>query len=213
MRVAVVSSVYGSYDQPVAPREQTVPCDWIMVSDVEGAPYPWKTVVEPRKGVHPRLAAKVAKCRPDLYADADIHIWVDASFHIHHPEFVDWCVTQVAEAPMAQIPHPDRRRILEEAHASTGLPKYQDLPMIAQAESYLASGYPYDWGLWATGLIVYKGTSSIGDAWLREQTRHTYQDQISEAPLLWKQAIRPADMGGGLLNNPYFAIRGHRDHL
>jgi hypothetical protein len=212
MRVAVLSSVYGGYDQPVAPREQTYPCDWILVSDTDHAVYPWKSIVEPRKGIHPRLAAKVAKCRPDLYADVDVHIWVDASFHIHHPEFVTWCLAHVEDNVIAQIPHPDRRRILDEAHASTGLPKYQDLPMATQAESYLAAGYPYDWGLWATGLIVYRGRSVIGDAWLAEQVRWTYQDQISEPPLLWRHGIRPTDMQGGLLNNPYFAIRGHRDH-
>jgi hypothetical protein len=211
--VAVLSSVYGGYDHPIAPAEQDVACDWILVSVQDHDCHPWKVVVEPRPQLHPRLAAKVAKCRPDLYTDADVTIWVDASIHITSPGFVSWCVAELGESEAAQIPHPMRRRISDEAQESHGMPKYAGLPVFAQVDSYLSAGYPDDWGLWATGLIVYKGRSRFGDAWLREQMRWTYQDQLSEAPVLHAHGIRPVDLTGGLFNHPMFTIRGHRDHL
>lgn len=215
MKVAVVSSCYGGYDSPIPPTlPQTMDAEWVLVSEQAYDVPPWRTVVEPRSQLHPRLAAKVAKCRPDLYADADVHIWVDASFAIISPNFVSWCVSHVADGQqMAQIPHPERKRLTDEAAHSAGLPKYAGLPIHEQAARYLDAGYPDDWGLWATGLIVYRGGTPIGDQWLREQLRFTYHDQISEAPLLYAFNVRPVDMGGGLLHNPHFRIRGHRDHM
>jgi len=187
--------------------------EWVLVTD---RPYDvpgWRVEVEPRTQLHPRLAAKVAKCRPDLYVDADVFVWVDASFAIRSSDFVSWCVGHLQYGPQAQIPHPDRRSIIAEADFSHALPKYVGLPTREQADHYIKQGYPDGWGLWATGLIVYRGRSLIGDDWLREQLRWTYQDQVSEPPLLWSRNLRPVDMAGGLLNNPHFTIRGHRDHL
>lgn len=213
-RVAVVSSVYGGYDVPVPPVPQEMPdVEWVLVTDQAYELETWRTVVEPRPQLHPRLAAKVAKCRPDLYADADVHIWIDASFAIRRPDFVTWCLAHTIYGTVAQIPHPDRKRIVDEADFSHGMPKYVGLPVREQAAHYVAAGYPDGWGLWATGLIVYEGRSPFGDEWLREQMRWTYQDQVSQPPLLWQHDVRPVDMGGGLLSNPYFQLRGHRDHL
>lgn len=214
MSIAVVSSVYGGYDIPVSPVRQDVECDWILVSDRDYDCHPWKVVVEPRPQLHPRLAAKVAKCRPDLYTDADITIWVDASFAITSPGFVSWCVEQLGDGEVAQIPHPQRRHITDEARVSATLPKYGGLPVVEQAASYVAQGYPDGWGLWATGLIVYRGKSRFGDAWLTEQMRFTYQDQLSEAPVLHRMGIRPVDMNPAVLfGHPHFGLRAHRDEL
>lgn len=210
--IAVVSSVYGGYDIPTPPAPQDIDCDWILVSDRDYDCHPWKVIVEPRPQLHPRLAAKVAKCRPDLYADAEIVVWVDASFAITSPRFVSWAISHLDRGDVAQIPHPQRRRITDEARVSATLPKYRGLPVVEQADSYVADGYPDDWGLWATGLIAYRGKSRFGDAWLREQMRWTYQDQLSQAPVLRSLGIRPVDMQPAVLfGHPHFALRGHRD--
>lgn len=212
MTIAVVSSVYGGYDIPTPPVPQDVECDWVLVSDRDYDCHPWKVVVEPRPQLHPRLAAKVAKCRPDLYTGADIVVWVDASFAIISAGFVSWAVSHLEHGDVAQIPHPQRRRISDEARVSATLPKYRGLPVVEQVDTYLSEGYPDDWGLWATGLIAYRGKSQFGDAWLREQLRWTYQDQLSEAPVLHQLGIRPVDMQPAVLfGHPHFGLRGHRD--
>lgn len=215
MKVAVVTSAYGEYDEPSVPVEQTIPVEYVLVTDRDHlAPLPWRTVFEPRPQLHPRLAAKVAKCRPDLYTDADVIIWMDASMEITSPEFAMWCVETLAEAPLAQIPHPERQCILPEASVSSVMGKYAGLPVLAQAESYIAAGHPRDWGLWATGLIVYNAGTWIrpfGDSWLREQVRWSYQDQLSQAPLLRIARMRPTGLPGRLWGHDKFAIRRHRD--
>jgi hypothetical protein len=217
MRVAIVSSVYGGYDQPSPGVPQFLPdaeCEYVLVTDQPYDCHPWRVVVEPRPQLHPRLAAKVAKCRPDLYADADFYVWMDTSFHVNAVDFVSWMVSHLEHGPMAQIRHPDRSRIVDEADVSAHMTKYAGLPVKEQAAHYVERGYPDGWGLWATGLIGYRSCPEaqvFGDAWLREQMRFTYQDQLSEAPVLHALGLKPVDLPGPLLGHPKFTIRAHRD--
>lgn len=195
MSVAVISSIYGGYDAPKVQPEQSVEAEWILVTDREIDAPGWKVVVEPRPHMHPCLAAKVAKCRPDLYApDVDTIVWVDGSLQF----LINSALATILESlyngnnPIAQVKHPHRECIYDEAEFCVPIPKYAGQPMLQQVEHYRQHGHPSNWGLWATGIIVrsYLGHSTraahhrMGDAWLREQLRWTFQDQLSEAPLL-----------------------------
>lgn len=205
MRVAVVSSVYGGYDRPAAPAPQTVAAEWVLVSDRLYEVPPWRCVVEP-SSMDPRMAAKIAKARPDLYVQADVYIWVDASIQVANGEFVSWCLEHLERGDVAQVPHPQRRCIRDEAHVVA--PRW---PMaVAQAAHYMEQGHPPGWGLWATGVIASRGPLPFGGAWLREMTRWTPRDQVSQPPLLRSAGIRPVDMHVGKLHhNTYFTVRSH----
>lgn len=214
MTIAVLTSIYGGYDVPAPPTPQDIDCEWLLVTDRQVDCWPWKPVVEPRPQLHPRLAAKVAKCRPDLYTDADVTIWVDGHLRITSPSFVSWAIRSLDYGQIAQLPHPHRRSVVEEARVSEQLPKYRGLPVAQQIINYLEQGYPDGWGLWATGLIVRHtvgATVVFGDAWLAEQVRWTYQDQLSEAPILWRHGLRPVDLDGPLLGHPMFDLAHHSD--
>jgi hypothetical protein len=214
LRVACVTSLYGSYDQPAAPVPQDLDCEWVLVADREYDCWPWKVIVEPRPGLPPRLAAKVTKCRPDAYADADLTVWVDAHFRIKHPGFVSWAVRSLGRAHIAQLRHPQRTRLSEEAAPSARLPKYAGLPLQQQAAHYLAAGYPDGWGLWAAGLIVRRISGAMvrfGDAWLAEQVRWTVQDQLSEPPLLYWHGLEVATLAGPLVGHWGFDLGVHAD--
>jgi len=214
VKIAIISSVYGGYDQPAPMPEQDVESERVLVADRPYDDWLGRVVVEPRPQLHPRLAAKVAKCRPDLYADADAYIWVDASFQVTTPDFASWAVSHLQQGLIAQIVHPARTRIRDEAEVSAHMTKYAGLPVREQAAHYIAQGYPDGWGLWATGLIVYRGGSvmrEFGDVWLREQLRWTYQDQLSEAPVLHALGLKPVPIGGDLYRSGRFVIRNHRD--
>jgi hypothetical protein len=199
MSVAVISAVYGDYDTPIAPPEQSVEADWILVSDREHVVDGWRQVIEPRAHMHPRLAAKVPKCRPDLYSSADVLIWVDGSLMITSGGFVEWCIASLGDHQMAQFFHPERSSIVSEAIVSAGMAKYAYQSVGLQAAHYITEGHPENWGLWATGLIVRdQSCHRFGDAWLREQ------------PLLRGFGIDIANLkGGSIWRNPYFTIRPH----
>lgn len=214
MTVAIVSSVYGGYDQPAAPVTQDIDCEFILVTDREGAGWPWEVILEPRPGLHPRLAAKVAKCRPDHYTDAEATVWVDGHLHITSPGFARWATAPLSHADLAQLAHPQRRSLLEEAALSATLAKYRGLPVGAQIASYLQRGYPESWGLWATGLIARRTSPAVkafGDGWLAEQVRWTVQDQLSEPPLLYWSDLAIATLDGPLLGHPMFDLGIHAD--
>lgn len=194
--IAVISSIYGNYDRPLIPPLQHVDCDWIMVTEPDTPlPRPWRPVGEYRPGLHPRLAAKLAKCRPDLYTDADVTIWIDGCVEIHTSDFVSWCLDALGDAELAQHHSVGRCSLIGEAAVAKPMRKYQGLPLHEQAQSYVDAGHPDDWGLWWTGLIVRRRTCpDFGSPWLVEMLRWSYEDQISQAPVLRKLGLRPVDI-------------------
>lgn len=209
----IISSVYGDYDQPEF-TPQSVPVDCVMVTDgLTEIPEGWSTVIEPRPHMHPRLAAKVAKCRPDLYTSDDITIWVDASI-VLRPRFAEWVLDELDEHGLAQLPHPVRQSIVDEAEVSAGMEKYANQAVLAQATYYVQQrSHPPAWGMWATGIIARRRStvnSTLGARWLAEQVRWTYQDQISQPFVLHDMGVRPHDLTGPLWHHPHFTVRGHR---
>ena len=207
MTVAVVTCTLGGYDAPLGLPDQTVPFEHVFISDEFGSPW------EGHRDAHPRLLAKVPKCRPDLYTDADVNVWVDGSFRVKSPMFVAWCVEQLGSADLAMFRHPHRTGIVDEAEVSAPMTKYQGHPVKNQAVSYIARGFQGTSGLWATGLIVSRPTERIrqlGAAWLLELLRWSWQDQISLPPLLEQFGIEPVALDGPLVGHHLFDIRAHR---
>lgn len=214
MTVAIVCSVMGGYDQPAAPEVQDIDCEFILVTDRDVSCPPWKVIVEPRPTLPPRLAAKVAKCRPDLYTDCEATVWVDGHVRITDPGFARWATAPLEQADLAQLAHPHRRSLTQEAALSASLPKYAGMPVRAQLVSYLQRGYPDTWGLWAAGIIARRTSPAVkafGDAWLAEQVRWTVQDQLSEPPLLYWSDLEVATLDGPLLGHPMFDLVPHQD--
>ncbi len=226
-KIAVVSSCYGEYDSIYAPPEQTVDCEWVLVTDSmpqlqpstrsyrhpSGMPESsWQVRIEPRPQLHPRTAAKVAKCRPDWYADADIYLWIDSSIKILSAEFVQWATSFLEHGPLAMKLSRARKSIIAEAEIAQGMQKYQGLPVLEQAQHYLSKGYPDDWGVWGTGLMARCAECpNFGDAWLAEQIRWTYEDQISLPWVLWNMNLRPVDLSIDFDLSDMLAITSHRD--
>lgn len=221
VNVAVVTSVYGGYDTDLPDiANQDLPVHGVFVTD-STTPRPddaaWTRVLEPRDHLHPRYAAKVAKCRPDLYVpDADVIVWLDGACRLLRPDALTWVVDGTAGHPLSQFVHPDRQRISDEADASGWMLKYQGQPVHEQVAHYLKD-HRDDYGLWATGCIVYRPLlfpvrvtlPVFGDAWLTEQARWTYQDQLSEPVVLADLGLRPHPIPGDLRSNGYMAWAPH----
>lgn len=212
MKVAVVSAIYGGYDQPAVHPPQTVDTEFVLITDreIDAPMWLWRVVVEPRPHMHPRLAAKVPKCRPDWYVDADVWIWLDGSATLKREDSVEQLLT--VAGPLAQFVHPERNSITAEAAVSTMLGKYAGQQVTEQAAHYVKRGHQDDWGLWATGCIVYRRSydfATVGRAWLAEQVRWSYQDQISQPPILAGYGMRPGTIPGNLWDNPLVQFSVH----
>lgn len=223
MSVAVITSVYGSYDQLPPVPDQTIDAEWICVTDVPASEFRddlgWRIVHEPRNHMHPRLAAKVAKCQPWLYTRADTTVWIDGACRLLRPDSLAMILTGAEGHPLAQIVHPWRDCIYTEAEASAWMPKYQGQLITEQVDHYQANGHPEGWGLWATGMIVRNMADifrnieyhKLGDEWLLEQMRWSYQDQLSQPYVLRRLGLRPHTLPFDLHGSGVFEWLNHRD--
>ena len=213
MKVAVVSAVFGRYDEPVF-VEQTVPCEYVLVTDGQClVPKGWDVqVVNPGK-LEPRLAAKFAKCAPWRFVDADVYVWLDGSI-VPEAHLVESFLDCLVDQDVAFYSHPHRNSISSEVQKTTELNKYPGQPTREQVEHYLASGHPDEWGLWAAGIYVWRDTLAVrqmGERWLAEICRWSLQDQLSLPVVLREVGLWPAPLPGSLLSNGLFKIRQHAD--
>lgn len=221
MSVAVVSSSYGGYDNIDARPEQSLDAEWIMVTDNPELDAPgWNVIVEKRPHMHPRLAAKVPKCVPFTYTNADTIVWMDASCRLLQRHALASLVEASGGAPLGQVTHPWRDCIYDEAEASIGMPKYDGQPIREQVAHYKDCGYPVHGGLFATGLIVRNKLNDIqaefGYRWLAEQVYWSYQDQLSQMPILasmrlQRKQIHVTPLPFALHGSGVFEWRTHTD--
>lgn len=202
--LACVTAVYGAYDEVKHAPPGFDDC--VLVTD-QAAPRfglrhrGWRVISLPVARAHPRLAAKIPKCRPDWFTDADASVWIDGSFRIRDTRLAGLARKLLANHDLIVSEHPEsvagptweaRNCLLEEAVFSADRPKYVGSPVVEQAEHYLKQGMPRGWGLWALGIIGRNHTKELGEfglAWLLEIERWTVQDQVSFPYLIWQREI------------------------
>ena len=213
MRVAVVSAVFGGYDEPVY-VEQSVDCHHVMVTDgMVNVPRQFEHVRVDRGSIDPRSVGKFPKCCPWEFADADLFVWLDGSI-MPDRRLVERMIADLGDGDVTFHPHPDRTSIVAEAEASVPLSKYDGQDVMGQARAYVDAGHPDGWGLWAAGLFVMRDSVRVrqfGQLWLDEINRWTVQDQLSLPVVLRRCGLDVRSLSGGLRGNPLFKIRRHSD--
>lgn len=219
MTIAVITAIYDDYDTLKPTLEQNTDVEWICVTDsyssVEKGESGWKIINEPRPHLHPNRAAKTPKCLPWLYTDAASSIWIDASYQVVSPTFAE-DVLSYAD-PIAQFAHPWRQCVYAEADESLLLPKYKDEAwrIKAQIQDMHRREHPYDWGLWATGVIARHHCQSVmhfGFDWLYGIYQYSYQDQLSHPVALRDNMLDITDLPGTHLSNEWLVYQGSGRH-
>jgi len=218
MTIAILTAIYDSYDTLKPTLEQDTDVEWICVTD-NGRLIPksngWNVVYESRKHLHPNRAAKTPKCLPWLYTDASSSIWIDASYQVVSPTFAE-DVLSYAD-PIAQFSHPWRNCAYAEAEESLRLPKYQDEygRIHSQVQELHRREHPYDWGLWATGVIARhhcKDIMQFGFDWLYNIYEYSYQDQLSHPDSIRRNISNIEDLPGTHLSNEWLLYQGSGRH-
>lgn len=218
MTVAIVSVITGGYDEPKPIVEQDIDCVATLVVDKynENVDDGWaQQVIHP--GEDSRVAAKAAKIRPwdvaDWWAEPiDAWIYVDASFQITSPSFAREILAQ-ADSPVSQYRHPQRDCIYDEAaFTAQYAAKYADVPVLDQAAHYATTGHPRNWGLWNTGVIVYREpVEYLAALWEAEIRRWGPQCQISQPVALRRAGVRPHTLPGVVYDTPWMTHHAHND--
>jgi hypothetical protein len=120
----------------------------------------------------------------------------------------------VKEGSMFAIPkHPDRICVYEEASAVKRMNKDLSHVVDSQMARYRKQGYPKNWGLVQSGLIIRKNTEDVSyfcNLWWEEIQRGSKRDQLSFNYVLWRytipvRVINPSEFGG-----LYFHLYSHR---
>ncbi len=145
---------------------------------------------------------------------ADLSIWIDASLRIKSSTFVADMRDHLGVGDWAMFAHPWRDCIYDEAAASVILPKYQDLPILAQVEAYRSVVPPHA-GLYACGVIVRREPTSdrmkkANELWWQENLKWTYQDQLSLPYVL--RNVGNCDLiriPGNLFSNAWLKLTPH----
>jgi len=223
-RIALVSAIYGDHDEVKRAPAGFDEC--ILVTDnsrtaLRGMYLGWKSVRHRLKGLDARMAAKVAKCRPDWFTTCEYSVWVDGSVVVHGSGLGEVAREQLTFDDFIVAQHPEsvdgpnwaaRTCLFEEAMFCSSRPKTAHLPVVEQAEHYLEHGMPRNWGLWAAGVVGRRHTDRVkelGSAWLLEMERWTVRDQISLPYLLWQRDWRPATWPFPQRGNELFSILKH----
>lgn len=222
MTITVITSIMGGYDTLKPQPPQDIDVEFLCVTD---SPHvqsddTWKVWYQPANPlIHPRFTAKVPKCVPWLWTGREgLVIWMDGSFVLkneHSVAALQEVTIASSELDVWQFVHPNRGCIYDEAAFSAPLPKYVDQPIVNQVHSYAEANHPTNWGLWATGFIVYPAWSYLvqerGMRWLTEQVTWTNQDQISQ-PHVWRlYGHPPRALPGHLLINDFATLLPHLD--
>lgn len=211
-RVAVYTAIFGDYDE--LKEQPSVPgVDYIcFTDDRERHSAQWRVVRRQPRFEHPRLSAKWFKMFPQLALPTYRYtIWVDGHIQILSEAFVEELLAFVNQSGFALFRHPERDNLVDEVEASERLVKYQGLPVREQAESYLRRGFDGR-QLYACGVLVRDSWKwrlwTLSRAWMRENRRWTYQDQVSLPFLVWKKRIRPGLIPYNIRENHLLAVRG-----
>lgn len=196
MTIAIVSCDYGQHDTAKHHAAQDVDVEFVHLT-ADGD----------------RVTAKGPKLRPWDYAeDADTWIYVDASFEITSASFAREIV-ELTTGPLGQYRHPARDCIYDEASfTKLYARKYDEWDVVAQAAHYSTTGHPRNWGLWNTGVIVYRERLPyLADLWEAEIRRWGPQCQVSQPVALRRAGIRPVTLPGVVYDTPWMTHHAHND--
>jgi hypothetical protein len=123
----------------------------------------------------------------------DVTVVIGQNFTTYVPDLAERCLEELGDDDLLLIRHPWRDDILEEAEASLASWKWDEQPVVEQAQSYIDAGHPRHWGLFHGGMVVQRDTPAMrafNAAWWGEYCRWSSQNQVSLPPLLRTSGIK-----------------------
>lgn len=157
----------------------------------------------------PRRSARHEKIRAD-WAGVEYVLWMDGQFHLASDPG-DWVRGMLANDELALFAHPSRTCAYAEARACVAQGRGDPKAIAEQVERFRSAGLPENYGLFATGIMLWRNTDRISELralWWEEETSR--RDQISLPYCLWKLGIKPRVIAGDVYKHPVVRWHGHR---
>jgi GT2 family glycosyltransferase len=192
-KIAVYTAIFGDYDH-LKPREFD-DVDHICFTDqrhlsvkgwrirqVQGLPSPMSA------DDRVRLARRFKALPHTILPEYQIWLWQDANLELnYHPGKL--VAEYLQNADLATFQHQKRNCIYDEARVCAELRKDDAEKIFPQVSRYQAEGYPRNYGLIWSALIIRRNTAEIralNEAWWSEMTAGSRRDQLSFNYVAWR---------------------------
>lgn len=196
MKIALITSVFGSIDTPKEIPEQTV----------RFIHHEFNEITFPDRFTKDRLKSLYFKTQHHKEIKADVYLYIDGKIQITSPDFVQQCVEQLGNNEMAFMKHLYRKCIYKEVdHIEHCIRKgneylrvrYANKPIRQEVESYRRQGYPANNGLSDCCIFIRRNSAmsnAIFDSWWRNVLNLDAFDQINIQFVAWKHGVKIAPL-------------------
>jgi GT2 family glycosyltransferase len=194
-KVVCYTAIFGSYDRLIQPEHIVDEWDYVCFTDED---VPGEHVYEIRRfepGYDLTRRARYIKTHPhEFFPNYEYCVWLDSNFMIRGP-FLEESVTDRMSRNVlfTGCPHPLRNCLYEELEACIMRTKDDVTIMSRQVEGYKKEGFPKNYGMIETNILIRKHNDTdviaFNAAWWREIHLHSRRDQLSIMYVIWKQGM------------------------
>lgn len=205
----IVTAIFDGYERPKDPPPGVARA--VMVTDTTHDDR-WEIIRRPDHGMSNSRIFFNYKLTPHVsISDDDDVIWVDGSMEPTGKD-IGSLFDLVPPGGVGIYPHPKRDCFFEEADYSAGAYGGKERGVLAQEQAayYDARGCPRHGGLWASGIIVWRGAQrTLGERWFAETMNWSASDQIALPYVAWRLGIPITTLPGGVYNSEWFSYVPH----
>ncbi len=195
MKKTVLTYIFNDYDQLRDPSVVTPNWSYVCRTDAPMQANVWRPQVvahEPPRETDPKRRASLTKIEHYRHvpADCDICVTIDGSTHINTN--LDQFLSQhwTPDTDLLIATHPTRSCIYDEAIAVLHAKLDDPSIVIQQMERYAAVGFPRQYGLFGTRMMVKNNRSEqlhlVCQLWADEYRKGSRRDQLSLNFAIWK---------------------------
>lgn len=208
-RIAIYTCITGNYDQVYEPMFVPDNCDFFVITDQEipKESY-WKKIdtgsyveqyLNEKQKTNPITVSRFFKMFPfEVFKDYRYSIYIDANFEIY-TDLTEYVHKINSQYGLGFFQHEDRDCVYDEARRCVELGKDSSENLAKCVEYLRKQGMPYNYGLLAGGFIVRDHSNtrviSLMQAWWDAYNQLSCRDQISLPFILYKNNIRPVEVG------------------
>ncbi len=172
----------------------------------------WRCLPSYNNFKEPKRNCQIQKVLSHLYTwDADYSVWIDGSV-VLKCSVLD-LIASLGDADIALMQHSERICLYEE-QKDCALFKLDNIRLMEnQMEWYEEHGFPHNFGLSETPVIIRRHTKKVeqfNNYWWAILCAHSNRDQLSFDYVRWKLDMNINYLQGNIHNNPYFEIKKHK---
>lgn len=213
-KIVVYTCISGNYDKikDIINKEENI--DYICFSDQDVVDSNWriKKIPEFLNYLDQTKRARCIKILPHLFLpEYEISIWIDGNIEVVGN--VSKLVEKYSEEYFSIPKHPDRICIYQEAEVIIKMKKDKEENVMRQINKYRDSGYPQNFGLVQSNVIIrkhnHKICKDICENWWKETVTQSKRDQLSFNYSIWNKDYNINIINPSIIDSEFFNIWTH----